>query len=93
MAAKKLKTHKNKIGCPRPSSAPLCVHCGETPTQKSRMSPLFARLTERIYLNMHGAGAAVDVIVVTPQEVERYRQTPCLVIAPALAEGRVVYAA
>lgn len=51
------------------------------------------RLTERIYLSLHGAGAAVDVIIATPQEVERYRQTPCLVIAPALAEGRVVYAA
>jgi len=51
------------------------------------------RLTERIYSNMHGARAAVDVIVVTPQEVERYRDTHCLVIAPALAEGRVIYAA
>lgn len=51
------------------------------------------RLTERIYLNLHGAGAAVDVIVVTPQEVKRHRHTHCLVIAPALAEGRVVYAA
>jgi predicted nucleotidyltransferase len=51
------------------------------------------RLAERIYLSLHGAGAAVDVIIATPQEVERYRQTHCLVIAPALAEGRVVYAA
>lgn len=51
------------------------------------------RLMERIYLSLHGAGAAVDVIIATPQEVERYRQTPCLVIAPAPAEGKVVYAA
>jgi hypothetical protein len=44
-------------------------------------------------MNLHGSGEAVDVIVVTPQEVERYRDTRCLVIAPALREGRVVYAA
>jgi len=50
------------------------------------------RLTEKIYMNLHGSGEAVDVIVVTPQEVERYRDTRCLVIAPALREGRVVYA-
>jgi predicted nucleotidyltransferase len=51
------------------------------------------RLTERIYLQLHGAGEAVDVIVVTPEEVEQYRDTPWLVIAPALKEGKVVYAA
>lgn len=51
------------------------------------------RLIERIYRQMHGAGEAVDVIVVTPEEVERYRNTPCLVICPALREGKVVYGA
>jgi predicted nucleotidyltransferase len=51
------------------------------------------RLTEKIYMNLHGSGEAVDVIVVTPKEVERYRDTRCLVIAPALREGRVIYAA
>jgi predicted nucleotidyltransferase len=51
------------------------------------------RLTERIYLQLQGAAEAVDVVVVTPEEVERYRDTPWLVIAPALREGRVVYAA
>ena len=51
------------------------------------------RLVERIYRQMHGAGEAVDIIVVTPEEVERYRDTPCLVIYPALREGKVVYGA
>jgi predicted nucleotidyltransferase len=51
------------------------------------------RVLERIYANMHGAGAAVDVIVVTPKEAQRYRDTSCLVICPALREGKVVYAA
>ncbi|MBI1900229.1 MAG: nucleotidyltransferase domain-containing protein [Planctomycetia bacterium] len=51
------------------------------------------RIVERIYSHLHGAGEAVDVIVVTPEEVERYRETHCLVICPALREGQVVYAA
>jgi hypothetical protein len=33
----------------------------------------------------------VDVIVVSPEDVERYRNSPALVIAPALSEGRVIY--
>jgi len=51
------------------------------------------RLTGAIYLNLHGAGEAVDVILVTPEQVERYRNTHCLVVAPALREGREVYRA
>lgn len=51
------------------------------------------RLTEEIYMSLFGVGAAVDVIVVTPEDVERYRDSLGLVIRPALREGRVVYAA
>ena len=50
------------------------------------------RLTERIYMNLYGSDEAVDIIVVTPEEVELYRDTNCLVIAPALREGKVLYA-
>jgi predicted nucleotidyltransferase len=50
-------------------------------------------LTERIYQHLYGAQAAVDVIVVTPEEVERYKDSFCLVIYPALREGVVVYPA
>jgi uncharacterized protein len=49
------------------------------------------RLTEEIYRNLHGVGQPVDVIVVTPEQVEQYRETHWLVIAPALREGREVY--
>ena len=49
------------------------------------------RLVDKIYSNMRGAGEAVNIIVVTPEEVERYRNAPCLVIYPALREGKVVY--
>ena len=51
------------------------------------------RLLETIYLNLHGVGSAVDVVLVTPEEVERYRECPYLVIAPAVKDGKVVYAA
>lgn len=51
------------------------------------------KLTTAIYRHLHGADAAVDVVVVTPEEVERYRDTHCLVICPALKEGKVVYGA
>jgi predicted nucleotidyltransferase len=51
------------------------------------------RLTQAIYTGLHGAGAAVDVIFATPDEIDRYRDAHCLVIAPALREGKIVYAA
>ncbi len=35
----------------------------------------------------------MDVVVVTPEDVRRYGESPALVIEPALREGRVVYAA
>ena len=51
------------------------------------------RLAGRIYQNLYGVGAAVDVVVVTPADVERYKDSHALVIKPALREGRVVYEA
>ena len=50
-------------------------------------------LMGQIYQNLHGAGAAIDAIVVTPQSVERYKDSHALVIKPALREGRIVYEA
>jgi len=49
------------------------------------------RLLEAIYRNLRGAAAPVDVLVVTPEELERYGDDPYLIVAPALREGRVVY--
>ncbi len=48
-------------------------------------------LMGEIYMNLHRVGAAVDAIVVTPQAVERYKDSHALVIKPALREGRIVY--
>lgn len=49
------------------------------------------RLTARIYRRLYGVGAAVDIVMVTPQDVERYRDSHALVIKPALREGTVMY--
>ena len=49
------------------------------------------RVTLTITRALRGKGAPVDFLVVTPDEVERYRNTHCLVICPALREGKVVY--
>ena len=51
------------------------------------------RLTTAIYRHLRGKGAPVDVVVVTPEEVERYADSPYLVIHPALREGKIVYGA
>jgi predicted nucleotidyltransferase len=48
---------------------------------------------QKIYRNMVGVGFAADIIVVTEEDVERYKDRPGLVIMPAMEEGRVLYAA
>ena len=50
-------------------------------------------LASEIHMNLWGVEAAVDIVVVTPEQVERHRNTHALVIKPALQEGRVVYEA
>jgi predicted nucleotidyltransferase len=49
------------------------------------------RLIEAVYRKLRGAGAPVDVVLVTPEELERYRHDPCLIVAPDLQEGKLVY--
>jgi predicted nucleotidyltransferase len=50
-------------------------------------------LVEEIYMNLIGVGQAVDVIVVTPEEIEKYKDRVALVIYSAVREGKIVYAA
>ncbi len=50
------------------------------------------RLAMAIYKRLSGVGCPVDVIVVTPEDIERYGSSPALIIHPAPTEGRVVYA-
>ncbi len=51
------------------------------------------RLAGKIYQNLVGVGHAVDIVVVTPEDIEHYGDCPALIIAPALRDGREVYAA
>ena len=48
-------------------------------------------LTGRIRRALRGANAAVDLVVATPEDLERYKDSHPLVYKPALREGRVVY--
>jgi predicted nucleotidyltransferase len=50
-------------------------------------------LRARIYENLYGVRVAVDAILVSPADLERYKDSHALVIKPALQEGRVVYKA
>ena len=45
----------------------------------------------RIYESLYGVDVVVDAVVVSPEEVQRYKDSHALVIKPALREGRVVY--
>ena len=49
------------------------------------------RLMTKIRRQLRGKGAPVDVVLVSSTDAERYRNTHCLVICPALSEGKVVY--
>lgn len=42
---------------------------------------------------LRGVEEAFDIVVVTPEDIEHYRDAWMLVIYPALREGKVVYAA
>jgi len=47
------------------------------------------RLAMRVALR--GMGMAKDILLVTPEEVETYRELPGTIIRSALQEGRVLY--
>lgn len=51
------------------------------------------RLAQDIYCHLVGVGFAVDVVVVTVEDLQRYKDHPGMVIRPALAEGKTIYAA
>ncbi len=51
------------------------------------------RLAVLLYRALVGVGRAVDIVVARPEDVDRYGQSPALVLYPALREGREVYAA
>ena len=48
-------------------------------------------LAQQIYAALGPRSVPVDITVVTPEEVERYRDEPALVLYAALREGKVVF--
>ena len=51
------------------------------------------RLAMDLYEALADIGQPVDLVVVTPEDIERYGHSPALVLEPALREGKVIYAA
>ena len=51
------------------------------------------RLSDRIVEALYGVNAALDLVVVTPEDIELYKDSHALVIKPALKEGLVLYEA
>jgi predicted nucleotidyltransferase len=51
------------------------------------------RLAQDIYMNLSGVGVGVDLIVLTPEDLEAQRDSVGSIVGPALDEGRVIYAA
>ncbi len=49
------------------------------------------RVTMKIRFSLSGIDHAVDVVLATPETIERYRDSWCLVYYPALREGRTIY--
>ncbi|MBM3749069.1 MAG: nucleotidyltransferase domain-containing protein [Acidobacteria bacterium] len=51
----------------------------------------YHRTITEIYAALARLGVPVDVVLVTPEQAERYRDSFCLVIHPALKEGKPIY--
>jgi hypothetical protein len=50
------------------------------------------KTAQSIYQRLIGLSQSVDIIVVTPEDIERYEDAIGLVIGPAIREGKVIYA-
>ncbi|HEU4745501.1 MAG TPA: nucleotidyltransferase domain-containing protein [Anaerolineales bacterium] len=56
--------------------------------------PVHRRQTaQKIYRNLHGTGIAVDIVVATEEDVEKYGRRAGTILKSALQEGRVLYEA
>ena len=51
------------------------------------------KTARKIRRRLIGIGIPKDIIVATPQDMERYKDTIGLIYRPALKEGKVLYAA
>lgn len=51
------------------------------------------RLAQAIHRNLFGVGMPVDIIVVTPEDIQAFQDKVGTIIGPALKEGKLLYAA
>ena len=51
------------------------------------------KTAQQIYRNLIGVGFAADIVVVTEDDVERYRETKGFIIGSVIREGKLIYAA
>lgn len=51
------------------------------------------RTAQTVYCKLIGVGFAADIIVVTEDDIKKFKDNMSMVICPALQEGRVLYAA
>lgn len=51
------------------------------------------RLAQEIYVKLFGVPIPVDVIVVTPEDIQAFRDKVGTIVGPALQEGKQIYAA
>lgn len=51
------------------------------------------RLAQEIYLNLFGIAVPIDIIVVTPEDIQAFGDKVGTIIGPALREGKLIYAA
>ncbi|MGA2076122.1 MAG: nucleotidyltransferase domain-containing protein [Terriglobia bacterium] len=51
------------------------------------------KTAQRIYRNLIGLRLGADIVVVTEEDIEKYRDAEGWIIGEALAEGRLVYGA
>ncbi len=49
------------------------------------------KLAQEIYMSLLGVGHPVDVVVATPEDLERYKDSIGLIYRTALQEGKVIY--
>ena len=48
------------------------------------------QIAQKIYRNLHGTGSAVDIIVATEKDLEKYGEQAGTILKSALQEGRVL---
>ncbi len=51
------------------------------------------KTAQKIYRNLIGVGFAADIVVVTEDDIEEFKDRNGMVIRPALEEGKVLYVA